>query len=224
VAFKNDYMMRVIEQLGVALARIIFLKGKEEYGEAEALISRTAQSLLGFDMALLRRLSDEGIIALLRRPDASDVGAYLAAAELLREQGEIDATGRGSDGNRGDAGYDCDRKALSLYLECYLNAPEIWTDDLAGKVAALLERLRPYALPAAIQRKLFAYYEGQDDYAEAENVIHHLLEDAEPGAWEDGLAFYERLQAKSDEELAHGGLPREEVEEGLLAFEELAES
>ena len=174
-------------------------------------------------MALLRSLTAEGIAALLRRPDPSDVGAYLAVAELLREQGEIDARrdpARG-DAARSESGYDCNHKALSLYLECYLNAPEVWTGDLTTKVAVLLDRLRPYALSAAIRRNLFAYHEGQGDYAQAENVIHHLLEDGEPGAWEDGLAFYERLRAKSDAELGRGALPREEMEEGLLAFEEL---
>ena len=87
--FRNDYIMRLIQQLGVALGQIIWRKGREEYDEAEAIISRTALNLLGIDMTLLRRLSDEGIISLLRRPDTADVGAFIAAAELLAEQGDI---------------------------------------------------------------------------------------------------------------------------------------
>jgi hypothetical protein len=208
--------MRLIEQLGVALARIIFLKGREEYDEAEALISRTAQSLLGFDMALLRRLSDEGIIQLLRRPDLADVGAYLAAAELLREQGQIDER-RGA----ADAGYDCDHKALSLYIECYLNAPEVWTDELTAKVSLLLARLRPYPLPPTVDRRLFRYHELQGDYGQAENVIFRLAEEGDPEAGAAGAAFYARLREQTDAELARGGLPRDEMEEGATAFAEL---
>ncbi len=216
--FKNDYVMRIIEQLGVALARIIFLKGKEEYDEAEALLSRISQNLLGFDIALLRHLTDEGIAGLLRRPDSSDVGQLLAAAELLAEQGDIDERREGL-----DCAYDCYHKALYLYLECYLNAPEDWTDALTGKVAFLLDRLSPYALAPAIERRLFTYHEAHAAYAEAENLIHRLMEAGAPGAWGDGLAFYDRLRAKADAELAAGGLPRDEVEDGLAAFRELAE-
>jgi hypothetical protein len=208
--------MRLIQQLGVALGQIIFRKGREEYDEAEAIISRTAQTLLGFDMALLRRLSDEGIISMLRRPDSADVGAFIVAAELLREQGEIDEA-RGGE----DAGYDCYHKAMSLFLEACLGAPEQCDSDYASKIAFLTGKLAPYPLPPTIRRKLFSYYEEVADYARAENVIHHMLEDGDPQAWERGVAFYERLRGKSDGELEAGGLPRDEVEEGLEAFREL---
>lgn len=214
--FRNDYIVRLIQQLGVALGQIIFRKGREEYDEAEAIIARTAQSLLGFDMALLRRLSDEGIISLLRRPDTADVGAFIAAAELLAQQGDIDeALGRP------DGGYDCRHKALSLFLEACLGNPDACGDEYAGKIDALTDRVSASPLPPTIRRKLFAYCEQAGDYAGAENVIHHMLEDRDPQAWERGVAFYERLRGKSDAELEAGGLPREEVEDGLTAFEEL---
>jgi hypothetical protein len=213
--FRNDYIMRLIQQLGVALGQIIFRKGREEYDEAEAIISRTAQNLLGLDITLLRRLSDEGIAGLLSRPDPSDVGALIVAAELLREQGEIDAA-RG----RPDAGYDCDHKALSLFLDACLANPDI-SADYAAKIDRLTARVAAYPLPPTVQRKLFAYYEQSGDYGRAENIIHHLLEDGDPQAWERGAAFYARLTAKSDAELDAGGLPREELEEGLEAFREL---
>jgi hypothetical protein len=208
--------MRLIQQLGIALGQIIFRKGREEYDEAEAIISRTALSLLGVDMTLLRRLSDEGIISLLRRPDTADVGPFIAAAELLAEQGDIDEA-RGLP----DAGYDCRQKALSLFLEACLAAPEVCDDEYAEKIDALTGQLGDYPLPPTIRRKLFAYYEQAGDYARAENVIHHMLEDGDPVAWAQGVAFYERLREKDDAELEEGGLPREEVEEGLSAFEEL---
>jgi tetratricopeptide (TPR) repeat protein len=214
--FRNDYIMRIIQQLGVALAQIIYRKGREEYDEAEAIISRSAQSLLGFDITLLRRLSDEGIAGLLRRPDPSDVGAFLVAAELLLQQGDVDAA-RG----REDDGFDCYHKALSLFLEACLGNPDVCDDEYAAKIDLLTERVAAYPLPPTIRRKLFAYYEQSGDYAEAENVIHHMLEDGDPVAWERGVAFYERLRGKSDAELARGGLPRDEMEEGLDAFGEL---
>ena len=60
----------------------------------------------------LRSLSDEAIISLLKRPDASaDVASYWVAAELLREQGEIDEIRRGA----GRGGYDCRLKSAERY-------------------------------------------------------------------------------------------------------------
>jgi hypothetical protein len=214
--FKNDYIMRLIEQLGVALAQIAFHKGRDEYDEAEELVSRTAQKLLGFDIGLLRQLSDEGIVRLLRRPDAADVSGYLAAAELCREQGEIDER-RGS----ADAGYDAYHKALSLFLEAHEGAPEGWTDDYADKVAFLLDRLREYPLPPTVNRKLFRYFERQGDYGQAENVLFRLAEAGDPEAGAAGAAFYARLRGKPDADLEQGGLPRAEMEEGAEAFAEL---
>lgn len=214
--FKSDYIVRLIEQLGIALAQIAFHKGREDYDEAEALISRTAQKLLGFDMGLLRQLSDEGVIQMLRRLDAADVGGYLAAAELCREQGEIDER-RG----RADAGYDCCHKALSLYLEAYAGAPEAWTDEYAEKVVFLLDRLWEYPLRPTVDRRLFRYFELRGDYGQAENVLFRLAEAGDPEARAAGEAFYAQLREKSDVELEQGGLPRDEMEEGAEAFAEL---
>lgn len=214
--FRNDYIMRLIQQLGAALGQIIARKRRGEVDEAEAIISRTALNLLGLDMTLLRRLSDEGIISLLRRPDTGDVGGFIVAAELLAQQGDIDEA-RGLP----DAGYDCRQKALSLFLEACLAAPEVCGDEYADKINTLTARISDYPLPPATRRKLFAWREQAGDYARAENVIHHMLEDGDPLAWERGLAFYERLRARTDAELVAGGLPRDEMEEGLVAFREL---
>jgi hypothetical protein len=216
--FKNDYIMRLIEQLGIALAQIILHKGREEYDEAEALISRTAQKLLGFDIGLLRQLSDEAIVQLLRRPNTADVGLYLVAAELLAEQGDIDERRGWADG-----GYDCHHKALSLFLEAHAGAPEGWSDEYAWKVSLLLGRLADYPLPPALNRKLFSYLELQGDYGQAENILFRLAEAGDPRASEAGAGFYDRLREKTDEELEQGGLPRDEMEEGAEEFAELVE-
>jgi tetratricopeptide (TPR) repeat protein len=197
-------------------AEIIAFKRRGKYDEAEALISRTAQKLLGFDADLLRQLSDEGIVQLLRRPDPSDVELYLVAAELLAEQGEIDELR----GDR-DQGYDCYHKALSLYLETCLGAPEGWSASYADKVTFLLDRLRDYPLPPTVDRKLFRYLELQGDYGQAENVLFRLAEAGDPEASAAGDGFYERLREKTDEELEQGGLPRDEMEEGAAEFSEL---
>jgi len=54
-------------------------------------------------------------------------------------------------------------------------------------------------------------------YSQAEDALFEMIEaeDAGEGIVEQGIAFYTRLQQKSDAELLAGNLPREEVAEGL---------
>jgi hypothetical protein len=72
-------------------------------------------------------------------------------------------------------------------------------------------------LPFELTVLLWRFYEQNGDFARAENVLFELLE--EYGVTETviphGVAFYERLLARSDFELSSGGLPRDEVEAGL---------
>jgi len=42
-----------------------------------------------------------------------------------------------------------------------------------------------------------------------------MIESGQENSLEEGIAFYRRLAAKSDDELSRGALPREELEEGL---------
>ncbi len=211
--FKQDYIMRLIEQLAQAFHQIIGLKARGRFDEAEAIISRTGQLLLGCDMALLRGLSDEGIIALLKRTDAADIGAYIVAAELLREQGDMDGSRSGP-----DASYPCYLKSLSLYLESFTIVPEACSAEYAEKIAFLTDQLAPYVLPAHIQRKLLVYFELRGDFAQAENVLFQWAEADDPAVREHGHAFYARLRARTDDDLVRGGLPRAEMEEGFLEF------
>lgn len=211
--FKDDYIMRIIEQLIQALHQILRLKTERRFDEAEVVISRTGRLLLGCDMALLRGLSDEDIVALLKRPDPFDIGAYLVAAELLREQGEIDGLRGGP-----DESYHCYLKSLGLYLESFTIAPEACSEEYAAKVAFLIDQLAPYVLPAHIQRKLMAYLEGRGGFAQAEDALFRWAQTGDPAAREYGSAFYARLRARPDGDLARGGLPRAEMEEGFREF------
>jgi len=214
--FRRDYLMRIIEQLIQALHQISGLKTERRFDEAEVVISRTGRLLLGCDMTLLRGLSEESIIALLKRPDPSDIGAYIVAAELLREQGEIAGLRDGP-----DASYHCYLTSLSLYLESFTIVPEACSEEYAAKIAFLTDQLAPYVLPAHIERKRMAYFEQRGDFAQAENALFRWAEAGDPAALEHGTAFYARLRGRPDAELAQGGLPRAEMEEGFREFEAL---
>ena len=63
-------------------------------------------------------------------------------------------------------------------------------------------------------RRLFRYLEERALYATAEDALYEWLDRNDPDAITEGIAFYERLLARSDVELADGNLPRAEVEDG----------
>jgi hypothetical protein len=73
-------------------------------------------------------------------------------------------------------------------------------------------------LPLETQARLMQHYERTGQYAKAEDQLFAMLEvaPAHPGLKELGIGFYKRLQGKSDRELSDGGLPREEVDAGLV--------
>jgi hypothetical protein len=76
-------------------------------------------------------------------------------------------------------------------------------------------------LPLPTNRKLFQYNEKAGRYARAEDVLFEMLEGDEvpSGLIAEGIAFYHRLMAKSDDELLLGNLSREELREGLAQVE-----
>ncbi len=87
----------------------------------------------------------------------------------------------------------------------------------------ILARLDAYELPVKTKRQVMEYYEKTGRYARAEDLLFELVE-TEPANAElftQGLAFYARLQQKSDAELVAGNFSRAEVEEGMEQLAQL---
>jgi len=57
-------------------------------------------------------------------------------------------------------------------------------------------------------------------YGTAEDALYEWLDRGDADAATEGLAFYDRLLKKPDEELVRGNLPRSEVQEGSLKLRE----
>jgi len=134
--------------------------------------------------------------------------AYMVAV-LLKEEAEIRGLMSGE-----EVSIPLYEKSLDLLLETYLqfNEPveerhQEFTDDV-------LERIRRRPLPVELLQKIFVYEELVGRFANAEDVLFRIL-DVRPEFVEEGIHFYERLLKRSRDELAAGGLPREEVLDGL---------
>jgi hypothetical protein len=110
---REDYIMRMIEQLAAAIRKIAGLREKGEYARALGEAADAWEKLLEVPRELVERVDGPTLASLLRTPDK-----MRAAADLLIEEARVFA------GN-GDPLHAtvCYRKAHELYLEARAIAP-----------------------------------------------------------------------------------------------------
>jgi len=88
--------------------------------------------------------------------------------------------------------------------------------EFVPKAAAFLTCLENSVLPLKTLALLVQHYERLGEFGKAEDALFTMIE-TEPkhsGLLDFGIAFYHRLQTKSDASLITGNLPRSELEAG----------
>jgi hypothetical protein len=219
---QRDYILRQIEQIGTAYGALV--RSAEErkglqYRVAGEPFAQALRQHFGLDTETVRARSAEDLIGTIRLESSSFEGNGIVAdrlallAALVREQADADAA-LGDD----DEAALGRQKALQLFLTVLVEEGSS-SDFAARAIDPLLDLLAAYELPREVKDLLWRYAEQSGDFAGAEDWLFALLDD-DPGALEDGLAFYERLGHFSDEELAQGNLPRAEVAAGLAELRE----
>lgn len=211
----QDYIMRQIAQLVEVLRRILALTKTDRPPDTLAAIDAELEELFGLDSRAMARLSTEGLLTRLTwGVEAAMLGRTKAVvvAALLKEAGSLHTAEE-----QPDESYACHLSALELLLTVYLQSPQTPLPDYAPSVEVLTAALADYMLPLETNRLLFAYYEQRGAYATAEDTLFEMIRDEPQNIElvEQGIAFYERLLGRSDEQLIAGTLPREEVEAGL---------
>ena len=220
---KRDYLLRVIEQMGVAWAGVLRLAGLRQGGQYEAAgqsIDQMLRQFLGLNSGALDTLSAAELIGLIRlgriagSGDGDGVVAerLLLLGALLREQAELH-----------EAQGDTDAGALSglkaLHINLAVVVEEGINDERAvAAVAPLLDKLDEYELSFETNDLLWRFHEQTGDFAKAEDALFDLLDDA-PDLVPEGIDFYERLATLTDAELIAGNLPRNEVAAGLAELQ-----
>jgi hypothetical protein len=130
----------------------------------------------------------------------------------LKEAGDVAAArGRVKDG---EARYT---KGLHLLLDILGQSDPLEWPEFVPKVEAFLLALQGAPLSMRTVAMLMFHFERIGEFGKAEDRLFSMLE-SDPdnaGVVEFGIRFYQRLLARSDEELAAGNLPRAEVESGM---------
>lgn len=213
--YKKDYFMRLMEQLTAVIAHVSRLGNEDEYQEALDTTDGSIRQLTGLGTDAWLSMEIDDILANLSMRDELD-GTETAVfmAGIFFQEGQI----RALQGDEDGADFRI-LKALQLQLAVLNTHPNMPMPDIIPTVSDMWARLEAadVALPSQTQQALLDYYEQVGAYDTAEEILFEWVE-SEPGnseVIEAGIAFYERISLKSNEELEEGGLPRDEVESGL---------
>ena len=208
----KDYILRLAERLGRELAILVGLRKREKYQEALIYIDDLLLRVSGFTSRSINALSEDLLVRALSPLGILNVEACLWIATMLKTEGQIY-----EDQTNLNESYYRYIKSLHLFLTALQHEP---IDDhrlFSTEIEELVVKLEDYELPHNIKKQLFRYYEYSGQYAKAEDTLFELLDqypvDQEIRA--QGLAFYERLLAKSDADLLAGHFSRQEVHEGI---------
>jgi hypothetical protein len=211
---RRDYILRMIEELIRALARIQSYKRSENWKEAAGAVDEEMQRLIGGDADAIAKLSETELLARLVQGEATQAvrDKTLVLTTLMKEAGDV-ATATG----RTEAGRECYLKALHLLLDVLGRGEVFECPAFVPRVEMLVAALGDEALPMQTQARLMHHYERTGEFAKAEERLFAMLDqDADPApVIEFGLMFYRRLLAQSDDALSAGNLPRAEVESAM---------
>ncbi|MEC0125959.1 DUF6483 family protein [Paenibacillus pabuli] len=223
--FRKDYLLRMMEEMTEAIGKVFTLKQQRKHTEALSELDELLRRQFGLNLSLLNSLPAEDVIEMFRFRGVIEVDNLQQAARLIEEEAYIyheKAKVEGIDDQERMESEDEAlirwMRALHFYLYALHNGANPKLLDAPDRVEGILEQIKGYELPARTEKQLALYREQQGRYDQAENSWYRLLQvgDEHPIHYRDDVqAFYERLIQLEDHQLQEGGLPREEVEEGL---------
>jgi hypothetical protein len=215
---QRDYILRIAEEVGRALAQVLYNRQIQDYAAAHTLLDEQCKQAFGMGIGFIRSIPDETLLSMLTSFDTLNTEKCWLLAILLKAEGDIYQ----DQGNASESYYSYVR-SLNLVLEVLLLDTTTGGVSTPPELEDLLSRLSEYELPARTRLLLFRYFDHAGKYARAENVLFEMLaEDDFDGDIHDlGTAFYQRLMSKSDAALSAGNFSRQKVEEGLAWLERM---
>jgi hypothetical protein len=140
---ERDYVLRMIQLLAGAVARIFGLKRAGQLEEALEAVSVTVDEIFGTLRMMLDAIDPQSAARLLAYPEKIEAYAMLTAEEASILELMGDAT-------RANSGY---RRALSLYLEAVLLELKI-SDEASAAISELRSKVEESTLPDRYQNAL----------------------------------------------------------------------
>jgi len=220
--YRRDYLMRLIQQFSEEMVKIMFHRRNQQFAEAMELLLQAMQRLLGLNSKLVQALAVKDIIALLTLQGRLDAGKGVLLADMLKAEGEL-LTDSGDE--RG--GHASGLKALELLLEMrWMEETEEMRAEVDSRIHSLLDGLQHQRKPKRVLALLLGFYEEEGRLAKAEDTLFFML-DEEPGnasIIEQGLELYERWRNLPQEQVEHGGLTAEELEESYKILKKMKQN
>lgn len=215
---QKDYILRLIEEFVQILAQVTGLRRTGRLEAALDLLDRSAARFAGLSLRQLDTLPWDSLRVLLTVGGSLDVQRSVFLAELRRLEGDIreERTGAG-------AGLSSSVLALRLYMEVVASRGLQALEERREQALELADRLRSQPLDPDVRLALWRFELAAGRFGRAEDALFTVLDErpGDPAVIDEGLAAYDALLDRDDEELEAGGLPRDEVLDGLARLGEL---
>jgi hypothetical protein len=219
----EDYIIRMIQLAVAALLKIAGLRKEGRYDDALTAVDLALEQLVGLRASRVKNLDDERLYFLLTRDGLLDTRRLALVSQLFEAEGDVYAQQ-----NRPVEAQAAYPRALRYALEVFFQEGEPQVDQaeqdfiegeggIQEQIAGLLQKLDLERLEPDGLWPLAGYFEETGQYARAEAILTGLAErpDLRAGLAPEIAAFYERLLAKADTELAAGGVQPEKIRESL---------
>ena len=150
---QKDYILRVAEDVGRALAQVIYHKEIQDYQGALSLIDELCKQTVGMGSGFIHALPEEALLARLTLLGILDIEKALIIAKLLKAEGDLY-----EDQGNADEAYRSYLKSLNLFLEILLRDDNLHDLHVSPEIEDLLGKLEAYELPLTTRRLLFQFY------------------------------------------------------------------
>ncbi|MCO1600517.1 DUF6483 family protein [Desulfosporosinus nitroreducens] len=213
--YQKDYIMKMIEQLTMAIATLLGSKSKSKIDECHQMVNEALYDLTGMSEGTLLKLSHKDLISIISGGKETNTEKCFALAEMLKLKADVSK----DDSVRSFALY---LKSLNIFIELNL-AQSLHVQNSYQTINEIIDLIKPYKIPRESNQLLFQYYEFIGQYDKAEDVLFKMITANEKDEIiiNEGFAFYNRLKGKTLMDLEGGNLPLDEVIEGLEVYQHL---